>query len=118
MIKGFNKEDFLTQPMELRIEQEMIEIDYDTQEGNLISPLGQTIVLNIGGINYDLRQLVYSLFDLEAKVNTMTEKIQIMQEELRSQSELVTYNLLNDRIYPLECDILNLYDRLESIDSN
>lgn len=122
MIKGFNKEDFLAQPMELRIEQEMVEIDYDEQGGNVISPLEQTIVLNIGGTDYDLRQLVYSLFDLEAKVNNMTEKIQEMQrvlKELQSQSrsEFVTYQVLDSRICPLECDILNLYDCLESIDS-
>ena len=117
MIKGFNKEEFLAQPMEVHIEQEVIETAHDIQGGNVISPLEQSIVLNIGGIDYDLRQLVYSFFDLEAKVDRMTEKIERMQEELQSQREFVTYENLNNRICPLECDILNLYDRLELIDS-
>lgn len=120
MIKSFNKEEFLAQPMEVRVEQET-NTAYDLQAEEDISSfpsnLEQTIVLNIGGTDYDLRQLVYSIFDLEAKVDRITEKIERMQEELQSQIEFVTYKNLDNRISPLEFEISDLYNRLESIDS-
>ena len=125
MIKGFNKEEFLAQPVEARIEQE-IETAYDVR-GNGIHPLSaveQTIILNIGGTDYDVRQLVYSLFDLQARNDKMTEEIKEMwnaiteiQAEMRDLVDSRYYEV-KTRIYPLEADVYDLKERFRSIDSN
>ena len=124
MIKGFNKEEFLAQPVEARIEQE-IETAYDVRGNNICQfPMEQTIVLNIGGTDYDVRQLVYSLFDLQARNDRMTEEIKEMwnaihemQTEMRDLVDSRYYEV-KTRIYPLEADVYNLKERLRSIDSN
>ena len=119
MIKGFNKEEFLAQPVEARIEQE-IETAYDIR-GNGISqfPMEQTIILNIGGTDYDVRQLVYSLFDLQVCNARMTEEVKEMRNVIKEmQTEMrdlvdSRYYEVKTRIYPLEAK-----ERLRSIDSN
>ena len=75
MIKSFNKEEFMSQPVQVEISQEET-YAYDTL-GNTIAafPTGQTVVINVGGEEHDVRDLVWRLKCAEANIDQLCERL-------------------------------------------
>ena len=75
MIKSFNKEEFMSQPVQVEISQEE-SYAYDTL-GNTIAafPTGRTVVINVGGEDYDVRDLVWRLKCAEANIDDVCERL-------------------------------------------
>ena len=75
MIKSFNKEEFMSQPVTVEMSQET-EYAYDSL-GNTIAafPHGQSIVINVGGEDHDVRDLVWRLKCAEANIDQLCERL-------------------------------------------
>lgn len=75
MIKSFNKEEFMSQPVQVEISQDT---EYAQNiHGNTIAafPTGQTVVINVGGEEYDVRDLVWRLKCAEANIDQLCERL-------------------------------------------
>ena len=75
MIYGFNKEEFMNQPAFATIEQDTMEAI--GPRGDIIHPFvgEQTIVIHVGGQDYNLRVLVYRIFENEMKIATLENRV-------------------------------------------
>lgn len=88
MIKGFNQEDFMSQPLSVDVTQE-------TQYacdcfGNTVAafPTEQTIMIAVGGTEYDVRDLVWRLlraeeatYDLQTQVAQLLHRIEELERD-------------------------------------
>ena len=75
MIKSFNKEEFMSQPVQVEISQDT---EYAQNiHGNTIAvfPTGQTVVINVGGEEHDVRDLVWRLKCAEANIDQLCERL-------------------------------------------
>lgn len=75
MIKHFNKDEFMSQPVQVEVSQEE-SYAYDTL-GNTIAtfPTRQTIVINVGGEEHDVRDLVWRLKCAEANIDQLCSRL-------------------------------------------
>ena len=75
MIKSFNKEEFMSQPVTVEMSQET-EYAYDSL-GNTIAafPHEKSIIINVGGEDHDVRDLVWRLKCAEANIDQLCEKL-------------------------------------------
>lgn len=75
MIYGFDKEEFMNEPVFATIEQNIMEAI--GPRGNVIHPFAdeQTIVIHVGGQDYDLRDLIWRIFENERKINTLENQV-------------------------------------------
>ena len=75
MIKSFDKEEFMSMPAWVEVSQEET-YAYDTL-GNTIAafPTGQSVVINVGGEDYDVRDLVWRLKCAEANVDQLCARL-------------------------------------------
>ena len=91
MIKGFDKEAFMREPVEIEIKREMQELPVFDNTARLLAPMEQSIVLHVGGQDYDIRELVYRLLRAEGNLNDLqveTSKfIHKMEKVIRRQEE-------------------------------
>ncbi len=76
MIRGFEREEFIHQPVEvvLRQEEELYALKdrgYDIRP----MPQEQTIVISVGGIEYDVRDLIWRIKSTEAEVDMLRDMI-------------------------------------------
>lgn len=76
MIKSFNKEEFMSQPAEIKITQEM-EYAYGSRTDSPICafPHEQSIVITVGGEDHDVRDLVWRLKCAEANIDQLCERL-------------------------------------------
>ena len=75
MIEYFDKEEFMSQPVEVEISQED-SYARDTL-GNTVAafPTKQTVVINIGGEEHDVRDLVWRLKYAEANIDQLCKRL-------------------------------------------
>ena len=97
MIYVFDKEEFMNQPVFATIEQNIMEaID---PRGNVIHPFAdneQSIVIHVGGNDYDVRDLVWRIFENESRINTLENQVdalidavKILKTRLEAQEDRV-----------------------------
>lgn len=83
MIEYFDKEEFMKAPVELHSVTET----YDVlgPRNDVIMPFigEQSIVLHIGGRDYDIRDLVYRLLRAEGEVMALMDKVADLQTHVR-----------------------------------
>ena len=106
MIECYTKEDFMRQPIEVTAIRETCDaIDIG---GRVIMPFPQeqTILLHVGGSEYDIRDLVWRIvradrevFDLQTKVEALEEKMRVLEERSAPSSVTVTQSLDNVHDY-------------------
>lgn len=82
MIYGFDKEEFMNQPVFATIEQET-QYAVCSRDNRVIpwQSQEQSIVLHIGDRDYDVRDLVYRLLRTEGEVMALTEKVADLQTQ-------------------------------------
>ena len=75
MIKSFDKEEFMSMPAWVEVSQE--ETYARDTFGNTIAafPTGQSVVINVGGEEYDVRDLVWRLKCAEANIDDLCERL-------------------------------------------
>lgn len=86
MIKGFDYEEFISQPISIDITQEM---QY-ARRGNTIAafPTERSIMINIGGKDYDVKDLIWRLeraeaatYDLQALCAQLFHRIEELEQD-------------------------------------
>lgn len=84
MIYGFNKEEFMNQPVFATIEQDTMEAI--GPRGDIIHPFvgEQTIVIHVGGQDYDVRELVWKLESQEMEIYILKDKIEYLMVEIHN----------------------------------
>ena len=98
MIDSFDKEIFMSQPVDITCEQEVI--DYEMLSGLPRSILReQTIIIHIGDADYDLRDLIWRLISAEANVDKLVDRVNALERRLdQNEDEVVTqFDLSNIR---------------------
>lgn len=80
MIKSFDKEAFMSKPVEI---QEVVEIPMHDNRARLLQPMEKSLVLHIGDQDYDVRELVWRLLSAERQLWNMEDKIQQLETALR-----------------------------------
>lgn len=75
MIDSFEKEYFMHQPLFATIEQDTTEAI--GPRGNAIHPFvnEQTIVIHFAGSDYDMRDLVWRIFENESQINALENQV-------------------------------------------
>ena len=97
MIYGFDKEEFMNQPVFATIEQNIMEAI--GPRGNVIHPFAdneQSIAIHVGGQDYDVRDLVWRIFENESKIITLENQVdalidavKILKTRLEAQEDRV-----------------------------
>lgn len=84
MIYGFDKEEFMNEPVFATIEQNIMEAI--GPRGNVIHPFAdceQSIVIHVGGNDYDVRDLVWRIFENEGKINTLENQVDALVDAVK-----------------------------------
>jgi hypothetical protein len=61
----------MEEPMEIEVKREEQELPVHDNSVCLLAPMEQTVVLHVGGKDYDLRELVYRLLCAEGNLNDL-----------------------------------------------
>lgn len=80
MIEQFTRTEFMHQPVEARIENTYVPLEADNDFNIRPQALEQTIVLHVGGEDYDIRDLIWRLHDAEKHICRLTERVAILEE--------------------------------------
>jgi hypothetical protein len=75
MIEQFTKEEFMHQPMEISIENTYVPLEADRERDIKPQFLEQTIVMHVGGRDYDIRDLVWRLHEAEMRMCELEDRI-------------------------------------------
>lgn len=75
MIEYFDKEEFMSQPVQVEISQEE-SYACDTLGNTMAAfPIEQTVVINVGGEEHDVRDLVWRLKCAETNIDQLCERL-------------------------------------------
>ena len=94
MIDSFEKERFMHEPVEVTLERDYSEAY--VYGNNVVAEFinDQTITLNIGGNSYDVRDLIWRLFESERMVNDLNTRLLNLEND---------YEELKGRVIGNEC---------------
>lgn len=110
MIDSFEKERFMHEPVEVALERDYSEV-YGYGNHKITEFINdQTITLNIGGNIYDVRDLIWRLFESERMVNDLNTRLlnlennyeelkgrvvgnECLQNDIRIQTDLIWQRL-------------------------
>lgn len=83
MIDSFEKEQFMHQPVFVTIEQNTTEAI--GPRGDVVHPFAyeQNIVIHVGGSDYDVRDLVWRIFENESKINTLENQVDALVDAIK-----------------------------------
>lgn len=103
MIDSFEKERFMHEPIEVTIERDYFEAC--AYGNNKVAEFvnDQTIILNIGGNNYDVRDLIWRLFESERMVNDLNTRLFNLENDTRVLNLENDYEELKGRVVGNEC---------------
>lgn len=91
MIYGFDKEEFMNEPVFATIEQNIMEAI--GPRGNAIHPFTdeQSIVIHVGGQDYDVRDLENEgkIITLENQVDTLVGVVKDLKTRLEAQEDRI-----------------------------
>lgn len=113
MIEQFTKEEFMHQPMEVRIENTYVPLETDRNCGIMPQALEQTIVLHVGGEDYDIRDLVWRLHEAEMRICELadrTTRLEQVTADLKSIDTSVEFDQCIRKIVDMECAFHRMAD--------
>lgn len=113
MIEQFTKEEFMHQPMEVRIENTYVPLEADKNCGIIPQTLEQTIVLHVGGEDYDIRDLVWRLHEAEMRICELadrTTRLEQVAAGLESAAISVELDQCIRKIVDMECAFHRMAD--------
>lgn len=115
MIDSFNKEIFMSQPVDIICEQEVI--DYEMLNGLSRSILQeQSIIIHVGDADYDLRDLIWRLISAEANVHRLMDRVSALERRLEQNESSAINDHLSNICARVDClefvinDIKKTYD--------
>ena len=85
MINMFNKEEFFAEPVSVQMHEE---VSYAQDAfGNAVAafPHERTIIINVGGEDYDVRELVWRLKCAEDYVNLLINRVDDLEIRMAQQ---------------------------------
>lgn len=86
MIDSFDKELFMSQPVDITCEQEVV--DYEMLSGLSKSILKeQTVIIHVGDADYDLRDLIWRLCCAEANVDKLVDRVNVLERQLNQHED-------------------------------
>ena len=113
MIEQFTKEEFMHQPVEIRVESTYMPLEADKDYGIKPLPLEQTIVLHVGGEDYDVRDLIWRLHEAEMRICELvdrTERLEHVVADLKSIDTSIEFDQCISKIIDMECAIQRITD--------
>ena len=105
MIEQFTKEEFMHQPMEVRVENTYVPLEANRGCGIIPQALEQTIVLHVGGQDYDIRDLVWRLHEAEMRICELadrTTRLEQVAADLKSIDTSVEFDQCIRKIVDME----------------
>lgn len=85
MINIFNKEEFFSEPASVQIHEET---SYAKDVlGNTVAafPRERAIIINVGGQDYDVRDLVWRLKSAETLIDQLISKVDVLERRMAQQ---------------------------------
>ena len=92
MIDSFEKERFMHEPIEISLERDYCEA-YGYGNHKITEFINdQTIVLNIGGNTYDVRDLIWRLFESERMIHDLNTRLLNLEKDCEELKGRVVEN--------------------------
>lgn len=85
MINMFNKEEFFAEPVSVQMHEE---VSYAQDAyGNAVAafPREQTVIINVGGEDYDIRELVWRLKSAETLLDQLIYRVNDLETRMAQQ---------------------------------
>ena len=80
MIHPFDREEFVTSPMTIRIARKSPDLELLEHEKQTIHRQEKSLVINICGMDYDVRELVWRLLRAEDQIGQLSLEVRRLKE--------------------------------------